>query len=175
MGCLKKNFFCKTSIVPMFSWIGGVYLYQLPMFRGVGQSRITFSYSDEECFGKSSFVRNWRGPCPELTSFLGGWKTTFAVKTSSQKLGRCASRRVRLVWKTLGQVRFGNPKGTFVVKSKLGSLYSVFTPFFPFELYICSSYFYFFVWISYYCELDEARIILCASPVYHPHGPEWHC
>ena len=32
-----------------------------------------------------------------------------------------------------------NPKGTFVVKSKLGSLYSVFTPFSPFELNICSS------------------------------------
>ena len=30
-----------------------------------------------------------------------------------------------------------NPKGTFVVKSKLGSLFSMFTPFSPFELYIC--------------------------------------
>ena len=28
--------------------------------------------------------------------------------TSSQKLGRCASRRVRSVWKSLGQVRFGS-------------------------------------------------------------------
>ena len=29
-------------------------------------------------------------------------------KTSSQKLGRCASRRVRSVWKSVGQVRFGS-------------------------------------------------------------------
>ena len=35
--------------------------------------------------------------------------------------------------------------------------------------------FYFFVWILYYCGLDEARMILCVSPVYHPHRPEWHC
>ena len=79
MGCLKK-YCCKTSLVPTFSWIGGLYLYQLPMFRGVGQSQVAFTFSDTECLEKSSLVRNWRGPCPELTTFLGGWKTTFAVK-----------------------------------------------------------------------------------------------
>ena len=33
-----------------------------------------------------------------------GWSDTH--KTSSQKLGRCASRRIRSIWKSLGRVRF---------------------------------------------------------------------
>ena len=41
----------------------------------------------------------------------------------------------------------------FRVKSKLGSLYSVFTPFFPFKLYICSS------WLSLFCCLNIVLIV----------------
>ena len=32
--------------------------YQLPMFRGVGQSQVAFTFSDTECLEKSSLVRN---------------------------------------------------------------------------------------------------------------------
>ena len=53
-----EKYCCKTSLVPTSLSIGGYYLYQLTMFRGIGQSQIAFSYSDTECLKKSSFVRN---------------------------------------------------------------------------------------------------------------------
>ena len=67
---------------------------------------------------------------------------------------------------------FGNTDPEWV-KSKLGSLYSVFTPFFPFKLYLFKLTFT-FILFEYHnnCGLDEMRMILSVSPVYHPHGPE---
>ena len=36
------------------------------------------------------------------------YQLLYSIPTSSQKLGICASRRVRSVWKSLGHVRFGS-------------------------------------------------------------------
>ena len=93
MGCLKK-YCCKTSLVPTFLWIGGYYLYQLTMFRGIGQSQIAFSYSDTECLKKSSFVRNWHGPCPELTAFFGNVKNNICSAKYNFRKIFCKCHRV---------------------------------------------------------------------------------
>ena len=44
-----KKYCRKTSLATTFSWIGGYYLYQLLMFRGVWIPGIAFRYSDMEC------------------------------------------------------------------------------------------------------------------------------
>ena len=62
-----KRYCCKTSQVPLFFVNWCFYIYQLPTFSSVFQSKCCFGFPVTDLIKKYAFVHHWRRPCPSLT------------------------------------------------------------------------------------------------------------